>query len=309
MKKYILFGLLSAVSVCGYAQQDAQYTLFMFNKLGYNPAYAGSKQMLNVAAIYRKQWIGMNGSPQTASLNIHSPILNQKLGLGLSVSNDQLGLSNFWNIESSVSYRIPVGKDSYLSIGARGTVNFLQMRWDKADPTQIMDGSIPAGSSSKVLPNFGAGLYYDARNWYVGLSAPRLFQNNIDFTETNRSTLEPRLRQHYFLMGGVTVTISDKVKFQPNVLMKYTKSTPFDMDLNASFIFSNRFLAGLTYRLGDSFDGMVQFRANNQITISASYDYTLTRLQRYNSGSVDVMIEYNFYNGDKLKLHNPRFFQ
>lgn len=290
------------------AQQDAHYTQFMFNKLYFNPAYAGAKEALSVSAIYRQQWLGMPGAPRTAMLNLHAPVLNNRVGLGLSISNDQIGLTSFWNVEGSYSYRIPMGEDGVLSLGLRSSLYFMQVRWDRASPTQTMDGSIPGGEASKVLPNFGAGAYYENSIFYVGLATPRLFRNKIDFVETNQTAIEPRLERHIFLTGGLVINLSENVKFQPNVMFKYVRNSPFDMDLNASFVFHERFLAGITYRLGDSVDGMLQFKATPQLMLGMAYDYTISRLQRFNAGSIEVFIEYTFSAPDNLRMTNPRFF-
>ncbi|MCP4442658.1 MAG: type IX secretion system membrane protein PorP/SprF [Aureispira sp.] len=290
------------------AQQDAQYTQFMFNKLYFNPAYAGSKEALNVSAIYRKQWLGIKGSPQTATLNLHAPVFKNRIGLGLSVTNDQLGFSNSWNIETSYSYRIKFKNKHTLSMGLRGSASFYQVRWDKADPTQLMDGTIPGALATKILPNFGAGVYYDAPRFYVGFSIPHIFENRIDFTDNKNSSIEPRLGRHYFLMGGAIFDIARNVKLKPAAMLKFTPNSPFDMDINISFLFWERFWAGVTYRLGDSIDLILQYQFNSQFKLGIAYDFTLTKLQQYNAGSFEVMLEVNFVKNKNMHLRNPRYF-
>lgn len=308
MLRIILTTALLLLAGLAYSQQEAQYTQFMFNKLYYNPAYAGAKESLCFSAIYRNQWLGIDGAPQTATFNVHAPIWKKRMGLGLSVTNDQIGLSNRWNFDFNYAYRIALKNESTLSIGLRGSLSYMSIRWNDAQLTQTIDQSVPAGENSKMLPNFGAGVYYQARKWYVGFSIPRLFRNRIDFNTNNQATIEPELTQHYFLTGGVSIDIAKNVSLQPNVMLKYVPNTPFDADINLSVVFFEKVLFGVTYRVGDSVDGILQWRIVPQFTLSAAYDFTLTPLQSYNSGSFEVMVQYCLCCQKGKRLHNPRFF-
>lgn len=291
-----------------WAQQDAQYTQFMFNKLYFNPAYAGAKEALCISGIYRNQWIGMEGAPQTATLNVHAPIWKRRMGIGASITNDRIGLTDRWNMDFNYAYRIQLPKESVLSIGLRGSVSYMSIRWDNAELTQVFDQSVPAAQNSKIMPNFGAGIYYQSRKWYLGFSMPRLFKNRIDFNTNNQGTIEPELTQHYFMSGGVSIDLGKNVQLQPNVMLKYAPNTPFDADINCSIVFFETILLGVSYRVGDSVDGLLQWRIVPQFTISAAYDFTLTPLQQYNRGSLEVMIQYCFCCQKGKRLHNPRFF-
>lgn len=292
------------------AQQDAQYTQFMFNKLYFNPAYAASKGGLCISGIYRNQWLGIKGAPQTQTLNVQGLVANRRVGLGLTVTADQIGLLNSWNVETSYAYRIPVGEESFLNLGLRGSVSFMNFRWDKAELTQGLDANVAINNNNLVLPNFGFGAYYGARNFYVGVSVPHLFQNQIDFLQdsTAFSSVEPRLERHYFMMGGVLINLSENIQFKPAILLKYVPRSPFDMDINISFVFYNRLLAGVSYRLGDSIDAVVQIAITPQLKLGLGYDFTITKLQRYNAGSLEVVLEACFFNKDNLKANHPRFF-
>lgn len=306
----IKFGLLLlAILFVGQvvAQQDAQYTQFMFNKVYFNPAYAGSKKVFCLSGIYRKQWIGIERAPQTATLNGHGSVWKNRIGLGASITYDQIGFTDKVDLETNYSYFIRFKDASFLSIGLRGSVSYMQIRWDQADPTQDFDSSIPGAATSKFLPNFGAGVYYQSKHWYAGFSVPHIFQNKLDFSTNGSTSIEPKLRQHFFLMGGLSFDIAKKVQIQPNVLFKYVVNAPLDMDINLSFVFFEKILAGVTYRLGDSVDFLIQWRIAPQIQIAFAYDVTTTRLQQYNAGTIEVMLEYCFIKKNE-KVNNPRFF-
>lgn len=307
MRYIILIILLGGITYNCSAQQDAHYTQFMFNKLYYNPAYAGSAGDFCVSAIYRRQWIGIEGAPQTATLNIHAPVWNKRIGLGLSISNDRIGLTDRWDFETNYNYKIQFKNKSVLSLGLRGSVYFMQMRWNDARPTDLVDARIPPAASSKFVPNFGAGLYYEAKNGYVGISVPHIFRNRLDFNTAYQATIEPKFEPHFYAMGGLSFAISKNVRIQPNLLLKYVVNTPFDMDINMSFVFFDKFLVGVTYRLGDSLDGMIMWKVAPQFKIAFAYDFSVSRLQQYNAGSLEVMLEYCMIKKAE-KMHNPRFF-
>jgi type IX secretion system PorP/SprF family membrane protein len=307
MKKIILLAIAILCVSNLSAQQDVQYTQFMFNKMYFNPAYAGGKGHTCLSAIYRKQWIGITGAPESGTFTVNAPVWKKRMGIGFTLTNDRLGLTDRWNFDVSYAYRIKLKNESTLSIGLRGTLNYMTIRWDQAELTQAFDPTVPVGVASKMVPNFGAGVFYQARTWYVGFSVPRIFRNRIDFNNNSNSSIEPELQQHYFLMGGLSLDIGKNVQLQPNVMLKYIPNTPFDADINLSFVFFEKILLGVTYRLGDSVDGLIQWRIFPQLAVSLSYDFTLTPLQQYNAGSVDVMLQYCFFKKAK-KLHNPRFF-
>jgi type IX secretion system PorP/SprF family membrane protein len=302
----IIFVLLAYTN--SQAQQDAQYTQFMFNKLYFNPAYAGVKKAVCMSCLYRKQWIGIERAPQTATFNVHGSVWKNRVGLGLSVTYDQIGFSDKIDFETSYSYIIRFKDESFLSIGLRGSVSWMQIRWDQANPTQVNDSSIPAGGvTSKVLPNFGAGLFYQSKHWYAGFSVPHIFQNTLEFSQNGNSSIEPVLKQHYFMMAGLSFNLSKNIEIQPNVMFKYVVNAPFDMDINLSFVFFQKIMVGVTYRLGDSVDALVKWRIAPTIQIGFAYDFTITKLQKYNVGSIEVMVEYCFLKKAE-KVHNPRFF-
>ncbi len=313
IKNYIWLAFLCWAAMAE-AQQDPQYSQFMFNKMYFNPAYAGNQKNLCLSCVYRKQWIGMDRAPQTATLVGHGTILQEKLGLGLALTYDQIGFTNRVDIESSYAYRMALGNQSFLSIGLRASLYYMQIRWDEAVAVNSLDPSLPAAVASKLLPNVGAGVYYQSQYWYVGLSVPHIFRNKIAFSSVNNSggggtglTIEPTFRQHYFFMGGVAFDLNKTVSLQTNTIFKYVEGAPFDMDINLSVIFLKKVLVGLTYRLGDSVDALVRWQVAPQLQISFAYDFSVTPLQQYNAGSLEAMVQYCFSKKTE-KVNNPRFF-
>lgn len=307
MRKQLMIFIALVFALQSHAQQNAQYTQFMFNKMYFNPAFAGAKKYLCLSGIYRKQWIGMEGAPQTGTLNVHGSVFKNRVGLGMSISYDQIGFTDKVDIETNYSYIIQFKNESFLSIGLRGSFSYLQIRWDQARPTQSFDNSIPGAAMSKILPNFGAGVFYQSKHWYAGLSVPRIFKNKLEFTANPGISVEPQLEQHYYLMAGLSFDIAKNIQIQPNMLFKYVQHAPLDIDVNLSFVFYEKLLFGITYRVGDSVDAMIQWKIMPQLQLAFAYDFTISKLQQYNAGSIEVMLEYCFIKKSE-KVHNPRFF-
>lgn len=311
MKKYILLFLcIGLLSFNSQGQQDMQYTQFMFNKLTFNPAYAGAKSSFLLSAIYRKQWVGINRAPQTVTLNAHGAILKKRLGLGLTLSYDEIGFSNRVSIETNYSYIIRFKDESFLSLGLRGSMYYSQIRWDQAELIDNFDAAIPQTATSRILPNFGAGAYYQAKNWYIGFSVPHIFVNQGDFNiPASNGIVEPDFTQHYYLMGGFIFDLSKKVQVQQNLLLKYVVNAPMAIDINLSFVFAHRILFGVTYRVGSSISALVQIQVAPQLRIAAAYDYSTNQLREYNSGSIEMMMSYWFVKRKQIgELYNERFF-
>ena len=300
------------------AQQEPHYTNFMFNKLPLNPAFAGSKEVACISALYRSQWVGIEGAPTTQTVNFHTPFFNQRAGFGVGVLHDKLGLTNNWRANVSYSYRPKIGK-GHLGIGVTGSVISHGYQGHRANTVIGNDPNVHYNDASRYYPNFGAGLYYNTNTFYAGLSIPSLLKQEIDYSEDGIEAADYysyKDRRHVYLMAGGLFTISEKVKFKPAALFKYVGgknaddidiAAPFDMDINAMFLFLDTFGLGLTWRMGDSLDGLLYFQAAEQFRIGLGYDYSLTELQNYSNGSFELMLEYCISNRNK-KLLNPRFF-
>ncbi len=323
MKKVLLFTLFALLSLAAIAQQEAQYTQFMYNKLGYNPGYAGSLEAICATAIIRSQWLGVEGAPKSQVLSFDAALFNNRVGLGFNFARNTIGISSNFNADIAYAYRFSVG-EGMLGIGLQGSIRYFST--DYSDPriiaTQAIntDASIPVGDQAKYTPNFGAGLYYKSDNFYLGFSAPRLLENNIDFSED--ATVISRSVRHFYLMTGYAFDLNEKVQMQPQALFKYAENTPFDIDLNLSFIFSNKYALGVTYRVGGSSEGIpaesidVLFSAqiSKNLLFGIAYDVTISEIRDYTSGSIEAMLRYCFKSSSKEEKEgegdylNPRFF-
>ncbi len=286
-----------AVQIFG--QQEQQYTQFMFNKMAWNPGYAGSYVSPVLSAVYRGQWLGLEGAPSTQVISYHQPAMNGRVGIGGNLSRHAVGINQALNFDVAYAYRINM-RQGKLAVGLQASLRNFRQNWsDKrlvGSQDINTDGAIPAEPTSKLVPNFGFGLFYKNDKYFCGLSIPRLVANNIDFA-TSGSVLSREV-PHVFLSGGMVFEPSEDLSITPQILIKYVKGAPLDADLNCNALFNKRFLAGLTYRtgagevssLGESLDVLFGIQATEKFYFGLSYDIGLTRLRKYSAGSLEALV-------------------
>lgn len=312
MKKFLLFALLlSLFSFPVMAQQDAQYSMYRFNGLYLNPAYAGSHEVINAMAIYRHQWVKMPGLPQSVSVAIHSPLKNDKIGLGLIYSYDQIGVAKTNSIQADFAYRIPVGKKKNIRVCIGFSTGATNYRSD-LNQIAVVDANDPNFAGSRVnrwLPNVGFGLYAYSDKFFVGLSIPQILAGRLHgkFSAFETSTQVARQYHHLLFTAGYVFNLGKKVKFMPSLLMKYVPVyAPISFDFNATFIFIDRIWLGAAYRLNDSYNFMLAVNVTKQLKIGYAYDLTVSSQNRFTSGSHEVMASFDF-NFKKGKVVSPRY--
>lgn len=310
MKKLILIciALVTLTTLKLSAQQDPQFTHYMYNTLSVNPAYAGSREVLNISALHRQQWIGLNGAPTTQTLFIHSPLKNKKMGLGFSVINDRIGPINQTFFYGDYSYTVRLSKSIKLSFGAKAGVNWFQPKIAELTTIQANDPSFVGSTlQSGIKPNFGAGIYVHHDRWYFGASAPRLVQNSFGLGETKSDTTSLMEMRHLFFIGGLIIPVTQDIKLKPTFQVKMVKNSPVSIDATVEALLRDKFSVGLGMRWKDSFYAMVGYQFSSQFRAGLSYDYTSTRLQSVNNGTVEIMLSYDFLNKQD-KLRSPRYF-
>jgi type IX secretion system PorP/SprF family membrane protein len=304
---YIITIILTVLfSLDSKAQQDPMYTQYMYNTLSVNPGYAGSRNALSITGLLREQWVGIDGAPSTQTLTVHSPIYSDNMGLGLSVVNDVVGPIHQTMLFADYSYSIQTTENAKLAFGLKAGVNIFQADLLSLTPDQGGDPSI-YNISNKLLPNVGVGLYYYSDKGYVGLSAPKLLEQSIKELNGN-DMVENKERRHYFLIGGYVFELSENVKFKPSFLLKAVVGSPLSIDLSGNFLFKDKLGVGLAHRLDDSFSGLLQYYVTPQFRIGYAYDFTMTELRHYNSGTHELMLGYDFMFVDDTRIRSPRFF-
>jgi len=318
MTKQLLLSLVFCLTLGGlFAQQDEQYTQFMFNKLRYNAAYAGSNGAPTVTAIHRSQWVGLEGAPGSQVVTFDLPLLNNRIGIGGNLVRNSVAVSQNITLDGSYAYRVPLGP-GVMSLGLQASLRYFSTNFSDLTATQPIasDNAIPVGLQSKFVPNFGLGFYYHTEDFYLGFSSPRLLANNIDLADDD-GVIGQEV-QHYYMMSGVIIG-EENFKFLPQILVKYLPSAPFDADINLSFILMDRITVGGTYRLGgskekgfgESVGALFSAQVNDNLLVGVSYDLTLSDLKGVQDGSIELALRISF--GDRedtpdKEYVNPRHF-
>lgn len=318
MIRYILLtcfiGLISSELS---AQQFPNYSLFIYNKMGYNPGYTGVPDAPCFTLLHRSQWIGLDGAPTTQILSANIPFLRKKLGIGVLLTNQKIGITRIFSTDLNYAYHVLLGKGE-LSIGLQGTLRYYSENYgdSRLHATQgtTIDNSIPVGLQNKYLPNFGAGLHYSTDKYYIGLSALRLIPNNIDFGNSDEY-ISAEL-PHYFAMAGYSLTLNEQLKFQPQILLKLVEHAPFDIELNMGLELAEKYLFAINYRAGgeiktgagDSVDLIFGIQLSDKFLFAVAYDITLSNLRKYNNGSIEAMLQYCAAKASGKNIANPRFF-
>ncbi|MES2629648.1 MAG: type IX secretion system membrane protein PorP/SprF [Bacteroidota bacterium] len=308
MKKlYFLLLILVAGSVS--AQQDAMFSQYMFNTLAINPAYAGSRDVLSVTALNRTQWSGIAGAPRTQTLSMHSPVAKKNIGLGLQIFNDKIGITRTTGAFLSYSYRLKMGNGS-LALGIQGGVANFRADYSTVD----VSGDAPAGDPSfsqrvnKMLPNFGAGLYYSAKKFYVGLSVPHMLNNTLNENQVRVSnSFVGRQYMQFFLAGGYSFDLSPDLCLKPSALVKAVKGAPLQLDFSANLWIKDRVGVGASYRSGSDLILLFEIQATQQLRFGYAYDFGLNALADYHNGSHELMLRYEF-GASKDRILGPRSF-
>ena len=302
MKTRILLFVLMFTGVISYAQQDAQFTQYMYNTINVNPAYAGSRGALSIFALHRTQWVGLDGAPVTNAVSINTPINGSNLGLGVSLINDKIGPANENTISADLSYTIPTSETFKLSLGIKGTANLFNLDVTKLDPKDAGDESFQ--NYNKFTPNIGAGVYLHSDKAYLGLSIPNFIQTNR-YDDNEVAIFKEKI--NYYLIGGYVFDLNQDIKFKPALITKMVEGAPLQIDVSGNFMFSEKFVVGVAYRWSAALSGMVGFQVSDGLYIGYGYDRETTNLKNYNSGSHEIFLRYEIFK--KIdKITTPRFF-
>jgi type IX secretion system PorP/SprF family membrane protein len=299
---FIFISILYVNIVC--AQKDPMFTQYNFNTQVYNPAYAGSWKSLGFIVLGRNQWTGMEGAPQTYTLSIQTNTKNNKVGLGLNVISDKIGLEKQLGVYGDYSYGFQVTENSLLRLGLKfGFSNYNNKLTQYTQYPGVQDPALQADIDSRYLLNFGVGAFLQADNYYVGFSVPKILKNTIENNFTNLTQNDIR---NIFFVAGYVLPLSEYLQFKPTFLTKAAIGESVQFDLSANFLLHEKVWLGAMYRTGESFGIIAQWIFDKKLRIGYSFDFTTSDLQRFNNGTHEVMVSYEI--GVKRKIAEPRMF-
>lgn len=303
MKTRILFFVLMFTGTVSYAQQDAQFTQYMYNTININPGYAGSRGTMSIFALHRSQWIGLDGAPKTNALSINTPINNSKLGIGVSFLNDNIGPTNENAISVDISYTIQTSETYNLSFGLKTTANLFDLDVSKLNPADQGDPQFQ-NLNNKFTPNIGAGIYWHSDKTYFGISIPNFIESK-HYDDNEVAIFKERI--NYYFIAGHVFDLNANIKFKPSLLTKIVEGAPLQVDVSGNFLINDKFVIGAAYRWSASVSAMVGFQVSDGLFIGYGYDLETTKLNNYNSGSHEIFLRYELFNNYN-KIISPRFF-
>ena len=315
IRKLFFTLLLISMTAGAYAQQEAQFTQFMYNQLYFNPAYAGARGMPSFTLIYRNQWTGFKGAPTSKLLSFNAPLFGDRVGFGLTIHNQTIGIYNNWAAVMAYSYNIRFNEETSLRFGLQGKMQYYGI--DFSDPSVIVrdptDASIKYDqSTSKYTGNFGVGMHLKIKQMFFGIGAPAFFPSEVGF---NTNSLVPQVAEessHYYFIAGTLLPLTQNIQFKPTGLFKYVYNAPPSIDLNLSMVFNLVFTAGVSYRFtegrstSDSFDILALYQMNN-FAIGVAYDVPVSEVKSEKGGSFEILLRYDFIK-ETTDMANPRFF-
>ena len=306
MNKIYLAVLIAVVTLFeANAQQDPHYTQYMYNMNVINPAYAGSKENLSFGLLYRKQWVDIQGAPSTFTFSGHTPA-GKNVGVGLSIIADEIGPVKEQNVYGDFSYTLNLGGEHKLALGLKAGATFQKIglfsEIAPSLPVPTDDGF--SEDTNNIYFNLGTGLFYYTNRYYVALSLPNMIKANyLDYNGVKYGTET----QHYFLTGGYVFDLTPNLKFKPFAMLKSAFNAPSSLDLSANFLFSERFEIGGTYRVDDSFGGMVNFAITPSLRIGYAYDSIISEIKTVAPSSHEIILLFDV-NFPKKVSRSPRFF-
>lgn len=292
----------SSLKVC--AQFDPMFTQYTNNEMFINPAYTGSKEALCITALHRQQWVGVEGRPITTSLTMHAPVWENKMGLGLSLLNDQIGVSTRKIMYVSYSYRIRTGNKGYLGFGIMGGMHIQANELSKVPTNVENDPHFTSNVYDKASPNFGFGINYNTDKFFAGISIPRLLDDNISFADNGKALTDNNLKPelfHYFITVGRVFKINNDLMLKPSLMTKAVANAPMEFDLSLNSLIKEQLWLGVSYRSSADMSAIIGLQLSPSFLISYAYDYPTSSLNKFTTGSHEIVLSALFgYKGKKI---------
>ena len=288
--KYFTVAICCLVISTSYGQQPPVNSLYMFDQLLINPAYAGAQVQLSATGVHRNQWVNLPGAPVTSSFTAQSTFAYNSIGVGVIFINDQIGVHRDNIFMMAYSYKIKLPDKSEISFGLQGGLQGLTSDWDEL--TRKQDDNTLTGFTKSLKFNVGTGMFYTNRDFYMGISVPYML-NSRDY-ESLGTLSESRRRRVYFLTAGNTFQPSPDLKWIPQAMIRMQEGAPFTFDINNHFVYKDAVGLGMTYRLTEGFVGMFELKLNENLHVGYAYDMTMSELQRYSNGTHEILVNYRY---------------
>lgn len=290
-----------------YSQEPIQ-SQYQFNMLPINPAYAGARDMMSLMLQSRQQWVGFDGAPKTISFSSHTPITQEHIGLGLSITKDDVDPSSQTGFFIDYAYKFKIASTTTLALGLKAGFDHLDVNYSRLDNSVTgSDIAYEQGGYSKILPNFGFGIYLSNKRFFAGVAVPKLLETDLQSSSDENSSVNINQYRHYYAMTGGIFSISESIKLKPSLLARYATATPLSADVNLNTIYLDKLWLGAMYRISSAWGGMLQYQITSQLRFGYAFEMDITELQKHNNGTHEIMLNFEFYF-KKNQVYNPRYF-
>jgi type IX secretion system PorP/SprF family membrane protein len=308
MKKLFTSLFIVIVSLTANAQQDVLLSQYMFNHLAINPGYAGNKNYMMATLVHRKQWVGWEGAPETSVASFHGRLYGKKLGIGATVMHDHIGVTSRNDVTAHFAYQLQINHYVQLGLGLQGGFSHFTYKNSDLLYWETNDRVFEQNTQTSLHPNFGTGAFLYSRKFYAGISVPHILNyvsengNNIGGNIINTNQV-----RHYFMETGCAIEVNSDFVLKPSVLVKYVKGAPVQADINMNVLLASTIWIGGSYRSDAASVAMLELQLTPKLRVGYSYDFTMSHLNNYSSGSHEIMIGYDF-GYDIVKMKTPRYF-
>jgi type IX secretion system PorP/SprF family membrane protein len=301
IKTLVLFLVFTLVVVKLVAQQQTQYTQYMYTPSLINPAYVGVDQVMKLSLLHRAQWVGLDGAPVSQTLMLSIPV-GQKMGVGFNIVRDQIGPASETNASLDLSYGLQLNDSGLrLNFGMKGGVQLLNVDYTKLTTQNGGDNSLNANINSRITPNIGAGIYVYNNTWYVGFSAPNLLSTK-HYNKLSVSTVSSTTQ--YYLTGGMNFNVNENMKFKPAFLISSVAGAPTSIDLSVNLLFNNKFTTGFSYKYNASVSCLIDFKVSSSFSLGYAYDLATSDIGYFSGGSHEVLLRY-YFNRVRRNIRQP----
>ena len=304
--KLLTLSVAFILSVSAFAQQKPMYSQYMFNMLNINPAYAGSRGAMSAVALYRNQWVGFPGAPRTTTFSFDMPIQNRKVGLGMQLYDDRVGIERTTGFNAIYAFRFQFSGSGTRSLGLQAGLLNYQANYTEVNTYLPND---PAFSSNVrgILPAFAAGVYYNSDKFYIGFSTPALLRTKIKYNNAAEIASVSSRDLHLYLASGTVFDLNPDLALKPSILVKAVSGAPVEVDINCNLWLQNKISLGASYRTGDAIVGMVEYQVNQQLRFGYAYDKTFSNLGTLVNGTHEIMLRLEF-GSPSVRVSSPRYF-
>lgn len=302
--RIIISGISVLLAVSLKAQQEPQYTQYMYNQSLINPAYTGSEGFASVYGLYRAQWVGIDGAPQTANISYQQPFSRKHFAVGINFLNDRIGPVNNNYVNADFAYTLVFRNKTKLALGLKAGLEIMNIDYTRLSQYNPNDPLFQNNLVNQLAPNFGTGLFYHSKKGYLGLSVPMLLESKFYNGVTVSSAIR---RQNLYLTAGRVFDLNQVMKFKPAMVVKLTNGAPLQVDLTANFLYNNKIVFGAAYRHSAAISALFGVYLSNRTFLGYGFDYETTKLANYNNGSHEIFLKFDFYKKNQ-HVETPRFF-